>query len=97
MVIFLYSLLDSKSIYLITLLIDLNRLPVMFVWCLFYLFFWYPLPALRRAQRLWNAGFFEEKSKYIDDDGNVIKMPGADYADLGGIEMGTNGDTTTHF
>ena len=26
----------------------------------------------------------EEKSKYIDDDGNVIKMPGADYADRGG-------------
>ena len=25
----------------------------------------------------------EEKSKYIDDDGNVIKMPGADYADRG--------------
>jgi len=24
-----------------------------------------------------------EKSKYIDDDGNVIKMPGADYADNG--------------
>lgn len=23
----------------------------------------------------------EEKSKYIDDDGNVIKMPGADYQD----------------
>lgn len=23
----------------------------------------------------------QEKSQYIDDDGNVIKMPGADYAD----------------
>ena len=41
----------------------------------------------RTTQRLKGHGSrdprSEEKSKYIDDDGNVIKMPGADYADRG--------------
>ena len=26
---------------------------------------------------------WQEKSKYIDDDGNVIKMPGSQYQDNG--------------
>lgn len=33
------------------------------------------------APSLTSQHWREEKSKYIDDDGNVIKMPGADYAD----------------
>ena len=37
----------------------------------------------RILQKFFNRFILQEKSEYIDDDGNVIQMPGAQYDDLG--------------
>jgi chlorophyll(ide) b reductase len=37
----------------------------------------------RILQKFFNRFILQQKSDYIDDDGNVIKMPGAQYDDLG--------------
>ena len=33
--------------------------------------------------KFWGKFVLGEKSQYIDDDGNVIKMPGEEYDDIG--------------
>ena len=37
----------------------------------------------RILQKFFNRFILQQKSEYIDDDGNVIQMPGAQYDDIG--------------